>query len=41
MRVRINARTRPIHVVFDRRFEVSDRQETTGLAGSDGHDHAH
>ena len=40
MRVRINARTRPIHVVFDRRFEVSDRQETTGLAGSDGHDHA-
>lgn len=38
MRVRINARTRPIHVVFDRRFDLNDRQETLGLAGSDGQD---
>ena len=38
LRVRINARTRPIHVVFDRRFELADRVETQGLAGSDHND---
>jgi hypothetical protein len=38
LRLRINARTRPIHVVFDRRFELADRTETFGFAGSDHDD---
>ncbi len=39
MHVRINARTRPIHVVFERRYDLADQIESTGIAGSQGEDH--
>jgi hypothetical protein len=37
--LRVNARTRPIHTVWERTIELPGREEHTGIAGSDASDH--